>query len=1487
MREIEDNYKSFEESIESQNFSLWERCIYAYHSYKMYYHLTSRISQKKKSRDIFFYKKARDRKKLLRFYFFKGIINWITYLTINKVFFVKIKNLKDKEIKYNKHITYYLKNINANIHITEYMEEVPPQFWALVVLYNGYYRNLLRYRYEDQEYPKKWDDTKEWNYNKNYKWRLASPEHNFEIPFYERRFIAADINTYHFTEFVSSLSNEPYDPMLRWMIFLLEYGMTTEEVISEGNSMWINSEDDYNVWGDISLTHLLTYNIKLDEYKYEIKDFNRLIKGFNFLNILENTLERDKVKHYQDRFKLIANTIMMKNEDILKNILKQRRLKRAKMLHKALLRNKLKTKEELEQEKEEENKKEYFYVKKRQFFEDLFIEEYWDWQAQYDEGLITEDKYFNTKDLWNATYNAHLNEEYYLYHGKLTKYDYLLNHIVLKSFDQTIEEIHYFLTFKVWKILEKTLIKKKKTTKINYKHLNINTNLLSRLNYTEHLKLKKRKKNKEEYLIYKYKKLEWELPKTEPLYGFIENNILFSYYEIGYSYTYEHKIEYNEEALRYVKPLKIFHGQEHLLRWRKAWENMVNTRIKTLKNIKKKYINKKKILPLNLVYINNIKWTWQQWIIYTDINKENELLNKNIIILNERFRLWNLKRVPIRIKLPVILDVDLQYVENYFKDKSNYMSLLDHRHMMMTRNIIPLLKQALIWEECKIYLEKHFNKNIQDLIMWIFTAELFNKEMIKIKRDYQFVLKNFIRNFGVFHKLYFLGMPQYTWDLIRYHQAWWGEDEFPYDRYYQLKQIEFLNHDPAARKIVRKIYKIYIDKFAPISFVYFFKSQFFASNLYNIYGILSIGCFFWTIKVLLYNSGEYISENYMLFVPMLLTLAFWYLRRSLRDVRDISQGLEIYLYKFHSSKWMNINQWYSYKHKLDKLKKEWIRHFYDAEKIQEVFGPLGTESVNTKRDPDWWRYHTHRNKDSKIYSYEHTKWWMWVSAAYFLTEYWKNYKFKYRNSDWIWEYYKHDSNMLEFAKKNDIKLPNNYKERDWLEDSWTRLEQGGNTYSRWYENHFRKLKGLSFKPLDYGKKFQIVEPVDTTYVYNDTVYHLLSSYADGNWINLSRLTDYYNKLPDEYKDFTKELIIQPKIKWIKVGKKWVKKEIKPSKYYEVFGDIEKQKTLQTVDNWDYLKKSFQKDASELKELIKRLYLGDRYINKKHPLRKWAELLYWVEDNLNYDITKHIYAEFLIKSTAKTKEFILNDEERYHVKHDIFIEDIINMPINVYKGWYQDIIQYIQTQNYIRLKKISQIKLNSYKTGDILDIPTLLSISPREKHLANFIYYNTKNKQYMILRKILQRKHDYIPNNKRSIIINKIIELKNQKLKIYKKYNLEEKNSILFKEYWKNLKYNLWNKEIIKYELFLKKQRILKNYINTYKQLSIKLKKMTKYIENINQNITLHNRTEYRYNLIKKFWKEKQDFWIFIKDFIEDINWTEILNLIIWIISGSN
>ena len=569
---VEESYQSFEEGIETKNWTFLERFKYAYYTYKMYNHVMTRQSQKKISRDVFFYKKAKERDKLMRVYFIKGVINWFTYITINKVIYKDINDIKHQKIKY-KNFRYNLKNIKGIIHLSESIEQIPPQFWALIIIYNKYYKYLLRYFYTDLTYPKKWEANKDLEYRKNYKWRLASSEHNYDIPFYDNKDIAADLNSYHFAEFITSLANQPYDPLIRWMIFLLEYGLTKETLIDQVNKVWIKENTSYETWGDISLTHLLTYDLDADEYKYEIKEFDRLMKTNRFLNLfMKSSLEKDKLDYYFKRFNLIKKTIMLKNENILKKLLKERRLKKAKMLHKALLRNKLKTTFELEIEKEEENNKEYFYKKKKEFFEDYEIEEYWDWQAQYNSKTI-EEKHFNPQHLWDATHLAHTNEAHFLKHGQLIDYKYLIDHIVLQSFDETMEEIHYFLKFKVWKVLEKILKKKNKKKIINYKHLKIDENILYGLNYDDHLKLKKikfhdkisKKDTIQIFYEYKIQKLEWETIKKNALYGYIESNLILMYHEIGDIFTYEDKIKFNKEAMRYQRKDR-FHEQYDLLK---------------------------------------------------------------------------------------------------------------------------------------------------------------------------------------------------------------------------------------------------------------------------------------------------------------------------------------------------------------------------------------------------------------------------------------------------------------------------------------------------------------------------------------------------------------------------------------------------------------------------------------------------------------------------------------------------------------------------------------------------------------------------------------------------------------------------------------------------------------------------------------------------------------------------------------------------------
>jgi len=136
--------------------------------------------------------------------------------------------------------------------------------------------------------------------------------------------------------------------------------------------------DGKEIWGDISVTHLLTYNEYLNAYEYEIKDYNRLIKGFSFFRIAENSFDKDSKEHYDERFAMVSKNLAMKNKNILQSVLERRRLKSAEILHKALLRNVAMTPQERDAEMEELKEKDYFYSKKREFFDEMGIEHYMD-----------------------------------------------------------------------------------------------------------------------------------------------------------------------------------------------------------------------------------------------------------------------------------------------------------------------------------------------------------------------------------------------------------------------------------------------------------------------------------------------------------------------------------------------------------------------------------------------------------------------------------------------------------------------------------------------------------------------------------------------------------------------------------------------------------------------------------------------------------------------------------------------------------------------------------------------------------------------------------------------------------------------------------------------------------------------------------------------------------------------------------------------------
>jgi len=52
----------------------------------------------------------------------------------------------------------------------------------------------------------------------------------------------------------------------------------------------------------------------------------------------------------------------------------------------------------------------------------------------------------------------------------------------------------------------------------------------------------------------------------------------------------------------------------------------------------------------------------------------------------------------------------------------------------------------------------------------------------------------------------------------------------------------------------------------------------------------------------------FIGNNYLLFGPILFILGSLYLKKQFNKLKDLDKGLEIYLYKYRSSKIYNISE---------------------------------------------------------------------------------------------------------------------------------------------------------------------------------------------------------------------------------------------------------------------------------------------------------------------------------------------------------------------------------------------------------------------------------------------------------------------------------------------------------------------------------------------------------------------------------------------------
>lgn len=180
--------------------------------------------------------------------------------------------------------------------------------------------------------------------------------------------------------------------------FLVENVFTTEGLNKDVVYKDKNFKDE-EIWGDIGLTHLLTYNKAQDQLRYEIRTFTEKLNQDRWWRVLaDRELSMNKSQYYEHRTTLVWDNLVNKNKKIIERVLLERKMKSAKILHKALYFYEHKDPEQELRDSNLEKSRHYFYEKKRKLFEQLDISEYLDWKAEWSSKIV-EDKYFSFNNM--------------------------------------------------------------------------------------------------------------------------------------------------------------------------------------------------------------------------------------------------------------------------------------------------------------------------------------------------------------------------------------------------------------------------------------------------------------------------------------------------------------------------------------------------------------------------------------------------------------------------------------------------------------------------------------------------------------------------------------------------------------------------------------------------------------------------------------------------------------------------------------------------------------------------------------------------------------------------------------------------------------------------------------------------------------------------------------------------------------------------------
>ena len=126
------------------------------------------------------------------------------------------------------------------------------------------------------------------------------------------------------------------------------------------------------------------------------------------------------------------------------------------------------------------------------------------------------------------------------------------------------------------------------------------------------------------------------------------------------------------------------------------------------------------------------------------------------------------------------------------------------------------------------------------------------------------------------------------------------DEEFDLQRYFTMKQIEFVVHDPKVDVVIKRVQGIAITKYRPESYAFFYNRVLKGGKLYTLFSIGYYCSIIAILDVLFYKPGIYISNIWVLMFPIIFAAFFRVLRKYLKEESERKRGADVYLYKYQS-----------------------------------------------------------------------------------------------------------------------------------------------------------------------------------------------------------------------------------------------------------------------------------------------------------------------------------------------------------------------------------------------------------------------------------------------------------------------------------------------------------------------------------------------------------------------------------------------------------